>query len=176
MKDTMVQRFMTVVMFCCFFYSVPASAHLMVSQNGTLKFGKGGYYFVLSLPVSALNGVDDDGDGLLSTKELATHNEAIKATVEMGFTLISTASGPRVIEGLLLNMSHSHGRFQKPASHVVAMGRFSVAPGEQDLTLRTSLFGKATAEQTFKITITNGSRKEVVRLTRENDSWQIFSN
>ena len=42
-------------------FSSSASAHLMVAQKGTLKQGKGGYYFVVSLPVSAFVGVDDDG-------------------------------------------------------------------------------------------------------------------
>ena len=44
------------------------SAHLMVPENGTLNFVDDNVYVVLSLPISAFKGVDDDNDGHVSLK------------------------------------------------------------------------------------------------------------
>ena len=46
----------------------PAQAHLMVAQHGTLNLVGDGVYMVLSLPVSAFAGSDDDGDDKLSSE------------------------------------------------------------------------------------------------------------
>jgi hypothetical protein len=155
--------------------SLPARAHLMVAQKGTLKYGEGGFFFVLSLPVSSISGFDDDGDGLLSGKELQIHSPGIEAAIHQGFVLESTTEGPRIIEGLLLNMAHDHGHSQQPATHVVAMGRFSVATEDRALTLKTSLFGKQSSEQRFEITITRGDTKEVAVLTKTQPDHSLFS-
>jgi hypothetical protein len=159
----------------CTALSLPASAHLMVAQHGTLKLGDGGFYFVLALPVSAITGFDDDGDGLLSAKELGAHRGNIEAAVHAGFVLHSDTEGPRLIEGLLLNMAHDPGHAQRPASHVVAMGRFSVQAEDRALTLNTSLFGKKPSEQSFKITITHGETREVTVLSRANPVHPLFA-
>ena len=55
-----------------------AHAHLVVSQRGTLNIVGDGAYMVLSLPVSALSGIDDDHDGLLSVNELRAHGASIE--------------------------------------------------------------------------------------------------
>jgi hypothetical protein len=157
------------------FLSLPVSAHLMVAQKGTLKLGKGGYFFVVSLPVSAVAGIDDDGDGLLSAKEMRTHGETIKSAIRAGFVLESDVAGPRVIEGLLLNRAHRHSRAKRPASHIVAMGRFSAEPEDVGLVLRTSLFGKAKNEQRFEIAITRDKRKEVAVLTKEQPTHPLYA-
>jgi hypothetical protein len=156
-------------------FTQPASAHLMVAQHGTLKFGEGGFYFVLALPVSAITGFDDDGDGLLSAKELRAHRGDIGAAVHAGFVLESDTDGLRIIEGLLLNMAHDSGHAQRPASHVVAMGRFSVPTVDRALTLNTSLFGKKPSEQSFQITITRGETKEVAVLSQTDPAHPLFA-
>ena len=66
-----------------------AHAHLVVSQHGTLNIVGGGAYMVLSLPVSALAGVDDDQDGLLSIDELRTHGSSIESQIKQGVALDS---------------------------------------------------------------------------------------
>ena len=163
------------VLLACTALSLPASAHLMVAQHGTLKFGEGGFYFVLALPVSAIAGFDDDGDGLLSAKELGANRGTIEAAVHAGFVLASDTEGPRLIEGLMLNMAHDPGHAQRPASHVVAMGRFSVQAEDRALTLNTSLFGKKPSEQSFKITITRGETREVTVLSKAQSTHPLFA-
>jgi hypothetical protein len=54
-----------------------AEAHLMVAQHGTLNVVDDGVFMVLSLPVSAFDGVDDDNDGKVSMLEFNNHRGAI---------------------------------------------------------------------------------------------------
>jgi hypothetical protein len=146
----------------------------MVEQHGTLKYGTGGYYFVLSLPIQALNGVDDDGDGLLNSTEFRVHYESIMSSVEQGFLLESTSIGRLPIEGLIINVSHNHNDSHKPASHVVAMGRFNVDSDVQDLILKTSLFGVEVHEKRYKMTVTRGTEKEKIVLSNTHPTHRIF--
>jgi len=155
-------------------FSLPAAAHLMVAQKGTLKLGTGGYFFVISLPVSALSSFDDDGDGRLSSGELRTHKDQIETAVRAGFVLNSAAGGPRMIEGLLLNLPHHHGHGHRHASHVVAMGRFAVAAEDRSLTLQTNLFGGRANEQRFEITVTHEKQQEVLLLTKTQPTQRLF--
>jgi len=50
-----------------------ANAHLMVEQRGTINIVDDGAFVVVSVPVAAFSGVDDDGDGLVSAAELRSH-------------------------------------------------------------------------------------------------------
>ena len=65
-------------------WMAPVQAHLMAAQKGTLNIVNDAAFLVLSVPVSALKGVDDDGDGALSKAELTTHADAIRAQVKAG--------------------------------------------------------------------------------------------
>ena len=147
----------------------------MVAQRGTLKFGKGGYFFVVSIPVSALSGVDDDGDGLLSAQELNVHRKRIQEAVRNELRLISDKHGPRPIEGLLLNMAHNHGALQKPSSHIVAMGRFSVTPEMKALRLQTTLFGPKAEEQKLVFKVSRGKKQAHVELSKQKNSRVLFA-
>ena len=62
----------------------PAQAHLMAAQKGSLNLVGDAAFLALSVPVSALQGVDDDGDGALSQAELATHADAVRTQVTAG--------------------------------------------------------------------------------------------
>jgi len=160
--------------FACAALATAASAHLMIAQRGTLKFGRGGAFFVVSVPVSAFSGVDDDGDGLLRVKELSAHGPAIEAAVRDGFVLESEGEGQTRIDGLLLNLAHSHGDPNKPADQVVAMGRFSVTEGDEALTLMTTLFGEAPSEHRLELAITRGESKEAAILTPDMPLHRLF--
>ncbi|MFM7432534.1 MAG: hypothetical protein ACKO3O_03460, partial [Gammaproteobacteria bacterium] len=58
--------------------ALPAAAHLMENQQGTLNIVDARGYLVISLPVSALRGVDDNRDGRLDSRELQRHGGAIE--------------------------------------------------------------------------------------------------
>lgn len=161
--------------FFCTFLTLSANAHLMVAQHGTMKFGKGGFFFVLSIPVSTFQDFDDDGDGFLSSIELSTHVKAIEKAIHTGFILESDQEGQRKIEGLVLNLAHDQNHVQQPVSHIVALGRFSVNQEDHQLTLRTTLFGKKPNEQHFELTFTRGESTEVVTLSKNQPSHSLFA-
>ena len=156
------------------FFSLQAQAHLMVAQHGTLKLGKGGYYFVLSLPVDALDGIDDNNDGLLSAAELKKNQDLIEQAVHKGFVLEGELDGLRPIEGLLLNLPHDHNYTQTATSHVVAMGRFAVPNPNQKITLMTTLFGHSQEEKQFQISITKGKQKQTLVLGVDSPKKTLF--
>jgi len=65
-----------------------ARAHLIEAQKGTLKLVGDAALLVLSVPVSALHGVDDNADAALSKAELRAHAESIRAQVLEGVQLL----------------------------------------------------------------------------------------
>ena len=180
MNSLNIQGFLTYlivifkIFFLCTVLETPAHAHLMVNQHGTLQFGKGGYYFVLSLPITALSGIDDNSDGLLSHKEFNYHYEKIKSTVGEGLCLESKEKGLMMIEGLLINMSHNHNENHKTMTHVIALGRFNVETSIQDLELKINLFGEHSSEKEFYITITNGTKKEKTVISVPKPTHVLF--
>lgn len=84
------------------FMSPPATAHLMVAQRGTLNFDGDGVYMVLSLPVSAFDHIDDNGDGRLSASEFSAHRPAIVSAVATGVQL-SDENGTRPLQRMMLS-------------------------------------------------------------------------
>jgi hypothetical protein len=68
---TMVILILTVPM------SPSAQAHLMLAQHGTLNIVDDGAFMVLSLPISAFEGVDDDSDGKVSMVEFNNHRAVV---------------------------------------------------------------------------------------------------
>ncbi|MCB9786588.1 MAG: hypothetical protein H6744_07825 [Deltaproteobacteria bacterium] len=151
-----------------------ASAHLMVAGHGTLNIKEAGAWFVIAIPVSALTGVDDDGDGRLGLAELAAHNGAIESQVAAGLALRDDG-GARPIQGLLINPSPDHGRPDEPVTHVVALGRFAPAPTRGALRLRAALFGSAPADQTLQVKVTRGTETDALTLTPQTPERELFT-
>jgi hypothetical protein len=168
-------RLLVVLMVLLLSWAMPAlaEAHLMVAQRGTLNFVDQGAFFVVSVPVTALREVDDDGDGRLSATELHTHEGAIKAQLEAGFQLRDEA-GPRPLQGLLLNLSSEHSQAAAPTTHVVAMGRFTLASPDRAVRLRATLFGKGEVEQTLQVKATRGAATDLLVLTPTRTECAVF--
>lgn len=161
--------------------AAPVQAHLMVAQKGTLNFSGGGAYMVLSLPVSAFKGVDDDGDQLLSLAELRSHAGSIEQQVQAGVQLLNKGH-PLALQGLMLNLSPPDDAPTAPANQIVVMGRYALAPAVANklgtapgpvadaalhpaLTFKVDLFGRAAAEQAYDITITRKPEAQVAHYT-----------
>jgi hypothetical protein len=79
-----------------------AHAHLMVAQHGTLNIVDDGVFMVLSLPISAFDGVDDDNDGKVSMIEFNNHRAAIIESIEQNVTL-GDKEGNLSLEGIMLS-------------------------------------------------------------------------
>jgi hypothetical protein len=158
-----------------------AHAHLVVSQHGTLNIVGDGAYMVLSLPVSALAGVDDNQDGLLSVDELRSNGASIESQVKQGVTLGST-QGQSKLEGVMLNLEAPEGNPSAPSTHLVVLGRFAIDPQATGLNLALHLFGTGANERSEQIAVTRGSESQIITLTPEHpqgavllSAWAAFS-
>jgi hypothetical protein len=146
-----------------------ASAHLMVAQRGTLNFVGTGAFLVLSLPVSAFDGVDDDGDGRLSFAELKAHRAAIEATV-VGRVRLADAHGVLPLQGVMLSLSppdDAPASASAPAAQLVVMGRYALPRDAAEMAAlqwAMPLFGRQPGEQHLVLNVTRGTQQQELLL------------
>jgi hypothetical protein len=150
-------------------------AHVMVAQHGTLNVTEDGVYMVISLPVSAFSGIDEDLDGKLSAEEFATHRLSIIDTVHSKIAL-KDKSGKLALQGIILSPVTDHHSPKAPASQLVVMGRYTLVKPNSAFEYQVRLFGKRPAEKTLEITATNtiDGRKQVVELSPKQSNVLLF--
>lgn len=155
----------------------PAQAHLMAAQKGTLNIVGNAAFLMLSVPVTAFKGVDDDGDGALSRAELALGVETIRAQVTAGVQLLGPG-GALPLQLMMLDTAPAEQTPDAPASHLVVLGRFQgdATGGASDsssrfvsngLSLRFALFGTQPGEQMQDVTISRQNESQWLRFTPE---------
>ncbi|PVE41023.1 hypothetical protein H663_019470 [Limnohabitans planktonicus II-D5] len=150
-----------------------AQAHLMVAQRGTLNFVDAGAFMVLSLPVSAFQGIDDDGDGRLSMAEGHAHWRDIEEQVRAGVQLVSE-QGAAPLQGVFFNLSPPDDAPAAPASQLVVMGRFAWSSGLQGGRFGVRLFGTQAGETSLQITVTRGGDTQLLTLSPERAEMAVF--
>jgi hypothetical protein len=150
-----------------------AQAHLVVSQRGTLNIVGDGAYMVLSLPVSALTGFDDNRDGLLSVGELRAHAASIESQIQQGVTL-GSSQGPSRLEGVMLNTEAPESDPSAPSTHLVVLGRFAVPLQATELQLALHLFGTGADEQIEHIAVTRGAESQLLTLTPQQAQGAVL--
>ena len=151
-----------------------AQAHLMAAQKGTLNIVGDAAFLVLALPVSALTGVDDDGDGTVSKAELGSHANAIREQVTAGVELRGS-SGALPLQLLMLDISRDETRPDAASRHLVVMGRFQLrSMGTDGLSLRFSLFGTRADERQQDLTVTRQSETQWLRLTPDQTTKAVL--
>ena len=138
--------------FVLFILSIEAAqAHVMVAQHATLRFQAKGAYFLASYPVSAFDGVDDNHDRLMDHTELKRHYNTLIEKIRTE-VLLTEDGRAKELEGLLINLSHSHTH-QKAVSQILVMGRFK--PVDQGkVVFHSKLFGRNKHEKVFKLRVT----------------------
>ena len=122
-------------------------AHLMVEQHGTINFANGGAFLVLSVPVSAFDGVDDNGDGALSARELDQHSAEVEQQFYDSVQLLDGRGEPLPLQGLLMSLVSPDHAPAAPARQLIAFGRFPVTDAMTSLDLRIVLQGEASEEK-----------------------------
>jgi hydrogenase/urease accessory protein HupE len=133
----------------------PAHAHLLPKQNATLNIIDRAAFCVVSVPVSALRGVDDDGNGLISKVELQRHTAEIQAQFEARFRLRS--DGQAGVSALSWVTSPESDGSEPEHDFVVIMHRVNFARVPEHPELSTDLFGTRPGEKQFTITATHGT-------------------
>lgn len=120
-----------------------AAAHLMPAGQGTLRVVGHEVNLVISLPVAALSGFDDDGDSRLSLAELNRHRDALQQQVSQRLDL---RDGERPGTPLLADLLIPHlydPNAPATTEHLIVMRRYQWPAPPARLTLRASAFSDA---------------------------------
>lgn len=165
----------TVTLLSSILFSRYIYAHVMVAQHGTLNVLDNGVFMVLSLPVSAFEGIDDDNDGKLSRGEFTRHRNAIAKVIHHKVVL-KDKNGQQLLEDMMLSPVTSHQFPNAPASQIIVMGRYNVADPLSSLEYNIELYGTAPSEQLLEIVASRKSdlKKKSVTLTAKSSSATIF--
>jgi len=149
-----------------------ALAHLLPRQTATMTVSGSSAYFVVAVPVSALAGVDDDRDGLLSRRELLAHNRMIQRQFDARFQVRDqdqAVTGRRTWA-----FPASRDQPDERLDYVVVMHRIDFTGEPLSPVLQTDLFGSGPGESRMTITATRGSRTEVAILEPGAGSHRFF--
>ncbi len=161
-----------------------ASAHMMPPQQGTLNVLGDSVFQVVSVPVSSLHGVDDNGDGRLSEAEVAAHEVELQTQIGARFRVLDAEPSARFQLGsgakregrqelVIVRAEHDDGAepgepgsaSEGPGARqllVLLKTRFPGPP--HALRLETDLFGTAPGEGKLQIRATRGNDAEVAVL------------
>ena len=152
-----------------------ADAHMMVAQHGTLNVVGDGAYMVLSLPVSAFEGIDDDNDGLLSMDEFNQHRTTLSEAAEQNI-MLRDMNGDCPLQGIMLSPVAEHETAGGLSSQLIVMGRFALEDPDGPLFVHIGLFGENSSEQMLEITATRktDSQKHELELTPARSAGVLF--
>lgn len=158
--------------------AAPASAHLIPAQQGTVNVVGTSVFAVLSVPVSALTGADDDGDGVVSLTEFERHEGALRAEIDRR---LGIRDGDALAETVRVDLilSPQHDAPADRSDQIVALkhARFPEAP--RALRVESDLFGSGASEKALKITATRhpatGTETQVAVLTPDTQRLAFFA-
>ena len=167
-------RFVTAI--CVLLTVTTVRAHLMVEQHGTVNFANSGAFLVLSVPVSAFNGVDDNDDGALSAKELSRHTAEVEQQLHDGVQLLDDSGEPLPLQGLLLSLVAPDHAPTAAARQLIALGRFPVDDPAASLGLRIALHGEAPEEEHISITATRDGQSHEMVFAPGREYHTMFPN
>jgi hypothetical protein len=156
-------------------FAVPAAqAHLMHAQHGTLNVAANGIYMVISLPVSAFDGLDRNRDGAVSMVEFNRERSNIIRSLRRQVAL-SDAQGPYPLQDIVLSPVSEGGSPTHAIAQLTVMGRFAVREPSGPLRFYLGLYGDGHDEQRVTMTATReGSARHVFRLTPEDAVGELF--
>lgn len=148
----------------------------MPAKQGTLNVVDKAVYAVFSIPAAALHGADDDGDGQVSSAELARHIDALRAEIDRGVTLFDGERRATTVRIDLL-LSPQHEAAQDRAEEVIVLEHAVFADAPREVGLAFGLFGPAN-----EITVTaterhpQGDRVEAAVFTPEQRVHRYFAS
>ena len=163
-----------------------AGAHLMPAQQGALHVQGPSVLAMVALPVSALNQVDDDGDGRLSGVEAQRHLERIKDQVQARFRIFNGDTPGRLDQLQILAEEDERtppqaspaaaGVPSAGATHFLILMKVSFAGAPDALHLAVDMFGTAPRERQLTLKVTRGEDTEAVVLTPWHNTHRLFQS
>jgi hydrogenase/urease accessory protein HupE len=149
-----------------------ADAHIMPAGQGSTRVVGNRAYTLVAIPVSVLEGFDDDRDGLLSVDELKRHGSALEEQVKRRLRIIGNGNPGRIIYQTLV-VEHNDG----PASAgmtAVTLVRITEWDGPvKTLSVHADLFS-AGAKNQLSFRALSADRTEVAILTSTRTGHEFF--
>ncbi|WP_342117164.1 HupE/UreJ family protein [Pseudoduganella sp. OTU4001] len=148
-----------------------AHAHLMPGGQGGLRLVGDSAYLTVSIPVAALAGFDDNGNGLIDAAEINAHRSMISAQLSAMFEVRSNGQPGRVLfEDMLLSHPEQGER------EFVLLRRYQWGAPVTAPHVTVHLFhADATAGQRLALQVVRGAETQVAVLTRERNAHQFFA-
>jgi hypothetical protein len=136
----------------------PASAHLLPAQTATMNVVGDTAYFVVSVPLSALRGIDDDRSEGVSQIEIGRHSQDIAAQFDKHFHVSSNGIAGQP----LMTMAWSPQTEGPPAdsAYVVVLHSERFAGPPQSPVVSTDLFGTRAGETQMTMTAKRDKRED----------------
>jgi len=133
---------------------------------------------VLSLPISAFEGIDDDNDGKISMIAFNKHRAMITKAIREQ-VILRDKEGGCPLQGILLSPEMSHHDYapNEGISQLIIMGKFTLANPDQALHFYLDLYGETTTERIMKITATRQANKQkhTFELSPSTRTMTLFS-
>ena len=82
-----VRKLVVLLRWAAWFAPMALSAHVVETGQATVNLAGKQVFIVVSIPVAALSGADDNGDGVLDRAEILAHQVELMAQVQSGMTL-----------------------------------------------------------------------------------------
>lgn len=157
------------------FSSPGAQAHLLPAQTATMNLVGANAYFVVSVPVSTLSGIDDDKSGGVSALEVARHNRDIALQFNRRFHV--SADGKPAIPLMTMAWSPQTEGPPSDAAYVVVLHGVQFEAPPLTPLVETDLFGTGPNEGQMILTAKRNKKEdtaEVAILRPDAGSHQFF--
>ncbi len=152
---------------------VPAQAHLMPAQQGSVNLKGNAAYVALSVPVSALHGFDDDQDHRLSVAELQRHQDSLREQVDAHLWVSSAQGAAQTVRvDVMLSPGHDDQPDVSDQLLVLKHARFREVP--DTLTVHNGLWGTDGTGQRITLKASRGDETEAAQLTADRPAFVFF--
>ncbi|VWX62082.1 HupE/UreJ family protein [Sphingorhabdus sp. 109] len=149
-----------------------AQAHLLPKQNATMKIVDNSANFVVSVPVSALDNVDDDQNGLLSAREIRLHNRDIERQFAERFGVTNSGKSGNVLMTWVVPPQTDGDPLD--SDYVVILHRVQFDEPPHNPLIETDMFGTRDGEAQMTMRATLDDDQEVAILTAASGRHQFF--
>lgn len=159
-----IRNLLFISVFMLSILAAPARAHLMVARHGTLNIVDNAVFMVISIPISAFAGIDQNGDGNVTMLEFNRNRELVLSAVQDS-VFLTDDEGRLMLQGILLSPVTPHDASSEILTDLTVMGRFNLRNAASALNFENGLYSNKTSQQTLEMSATrpsNGYQTEFV--------------
>ena len=152
-----------------------ALAHLMPAGQGAVRIVGDSAYAVISIPAAALEGFDDNRDGLIDADEVNAYRESLNAQVSRILRFRDRGEPGKLVYSDLL-LSHGDEAGFKGADHITVVRRYHWNAPVQSFSMRADIFdAPSTRNAQLLVRGILGDRSEAAILSRQRNEYAFFA-